>query len=208
MTQPHPSKAAAKIYLVDRGFQVKLALKGAVIGLVSSIFGLAVVWYPLHLFERLPLGMTLPPVIYAVIALAVIANIAAIVSFGIRISHRVAGPVYSIVRHMRRVEEGEKVGLLKARQSDDLKYLVRNYNNLLVGLELSRAEQVKELTAIHKALKAEAHDANDRREALGRLEALIVALAAKGLDSLPQEVIDHEAARAAHFAKADKDTHS
>lgn len=198
--------SAAKIYLVDRSFQLKLALKGAGIGLISSIFGLAVVWYPLYLFERLPLGMALPPIIYGVIALAVIANIVAIVSFGIRTSHRVAGPVYSIVRHMRRVEKGQKVGLLKARQSDELKYLVRNYNNLLVGLELSRAGQIEELTAIHQALSAAiARDTagkDDAAQQLDRLKAQIAKLAATGLDALPEEYAARAAAKAERKDKA------
>lgn len=198
--KPAP-KSSGKIFLVDRDFQLRLALRGAAIGIVSSLFGLGIILYPLHLFERLPLGTTLPPVIYGGMALAVLANIAAIVSFGIKVSHRVAGPVYSIVRHMRRWEKGHKVNLLHARQSDEMKYLVRNYNNLLVGLELSRQEQLAKLEQVQAALSA-LPEGQGGPHALGQLSdqlsEVIEDMKEGGLESLPEEFAKRAAAKKRH----------
>lgn len=190
MTSTKTTPVTSKIFLVDRDFQFKLALRGAAVGLISSIFGLAVVWYPLYLFERLPSGMALPPMVYGFIALAVLANIFAIVAFGIRISHRVAGPVYSIVRHMRRVEKGHKVTLLNARHSDELKYLVRNYNNLLVGLEFSRKRRLAILRELASSLGTD--EATKAQEAV---QELIAELSEEGLEAIPEVYLAREQAK-------------
>ncbi len=42
--------------------------------------------------------------------------------------------MYALVRCFRRIEVGRWAGHLKVRDSDDLKYLVRNFNQMVDGL--------------------------------------------------------------------------
>ncbi|MCX6127855.1 MAG: hypothetical protein NTX25_02175, partial [Proteobacteria bacterium] len=70
---------------------------------------------------------------------------------GILLTHRLAGPMYSLVRQFRRVEEGRWYGQMKIRDGDDMRYVVRNFNAMLESLnkqahmDFDKLRQVREL---------------------------------------------------------------
>lgn len=105
-----------------------------VIGLVSTFLTSVVILYPLYQFQILRIPKFLPiPILFAMILAAVI-NIAIIGVMGILMTHRIAGPMYSLVRSMRVVSLGRFNGTMRLRNDDDLKFVVRNFNDMTAAL--------------------------------------------------------------------------
>lgn len=58
--------------------------------------------------------------------------IIAIVTF--LITHKIAGPLYALVRNIKEVERGNWTAVLKFREGDELLYVARNFNGMLESL--------------------------------------------------------------------------
>jgi hypothetical protein len=69
----------------------------------------------------------------------------------VKLSHRFAGPIYSLRRAIREITQGKKPRQLKFRKRDFWHDLANDYNEMLVKLELleenSTASEKKELVA-------------------------------------------------------------
>ncbi|NRA43400.1 MAG: hypothetical protein HRU09_00445 [Oligoflexales bacterium] len=127
-------KGHKKIFLVNRDFQMRYTKSAVVIGLVSTFLTSVVILYPLYQFQILRIPKFLPiPILFAMILAAVI-NIAIIGVMGILMTHRIAGPMYSLVRSMRVVSLGRFNGTMRLRNDDDLKFVVRNFNDMTAAL--------------------------------------------------------------------------
>lgn len=127
------AKTAAKgkrIYLVNRDFQLRYTRSALLVGLASSVLTLGLVLYPLVQFRiiRFP-GFVPTPFLWA-IGVAGVVNLGIIACLGVVLTHRIAGPMFSIVRHIHLMQRGHRVGPLRLRENDDLKYIVRNLNQL------------------------------------------------------------------------------
>jgi nitrogen fixation/metabolism regulation signal transduction histidine kinase len=72
----------------------------------------------------------------------------------IKLSHRFAGPIYSLRRAIREITQGEKARRLKFRKRDFWHDLANDYNEMLMKLELleenDQAAEKKELVASKK----------------------------------------------------------
>ena len=126
-----------RIFLVNRDLQFRFAKAAAVAGVASTILTAAVVLYPLYVFQILRIPKFLPLPIMASMLLAVILNIILIASFTLVLTHRLAGPVYGLLREFRRIAAGLFGHEMRFRKDDELKYLIRNFNeasNSLKGL--------------------------------------------------------------------------
>lgn len=133
-------KQKNRIYLVNRDFQLRYASAAAIVGLLSTIVTSCLILYPLYQFEILRIPKFLPWPILLIMLSAAFFNIALVGFLAIHVTHRLAGPMYSLVRQMRQVESGRWGGMLKIRQGDDLKYVVRNFNEMLSSLKSSAVE--------------------------------------------------------------------
>lgn len=123
-----------RIYLVNRDFQLRYTKIAVAVGLCSTILTVALILMPLFQLNILRFPNFVPyPFIVAMVAASLI-NFFIIAAMGILITHRIAGPMFSLVRHIRMMQLGKKFVPLKVRDSDDLKYLVRNFNELLEHL--------------------------------------------------------------------------
>lgn len=129
-----------KIFLVNRDLQFRFARAAAVAGFASTILTATVVLYPLYVFQILRIPKFLPLPILASMVLAVILNIALIASFTLVLTHRLAGPVYGLLREFRRIAAGLFGNEMKFRKDDELKYLIRNFNEA--------SNSLKELTEL------------------------------------------------------------
>lgn len=155
MAQPGRMK---KIYLVDRSFQLKYTWAAVLVGVISTVLTAAVILYPLYVFEilRIPRFLPWPMLVSMVVALGI--NIFAVGFMGVFVTHRVAGPVFSIVRHLRRIASGKWTGHMRVRRGDELKMLVRNVNDLVDALgteattDLELIQRVRELRKDPKEL--------------------------------------------------------
>ena len=126
--------ATKRIYLVNRDFQIRYALAGVGAGLISTTLTAFLILYPLFTFKILVVSQFLPlPILLGMVSAAFF-NALMLMLFGIVMTHRIAGPMYSMVRHMRRLASGQWRTTMKSRPDDDLQLLVRNLNDISDGL--------------------------------------------------------------------------
>ena len=123
-----------KIILVNRDFQLRYAYAAAFVGLVSTLVTAFVILSPLYYFNILRIGVMPPLPILSVMFSAIVINVLMIGFFGVYLTHRIAGPMYSLVREMRRIGMGSWGRFLKTRDTDDIQYVIRNFNEMAEGL--------------------------------------------------------------------------
>lgn len=134
-------KRAKKIILVDRSLQFRYARIGMGIGLLSSFLTALMILFPLYYFKILVIPNFLPTPILALIVTALVLNMVLVGIFGVFVSHRIAGPVFAIVRQFRSIQDGQFNVQLRLRNDDDLTYLVKHLNETAEALvALSRQD--------------------------------------------------------------------
>jgi methyl-accepting chemotaxis protein len=149
------SKAPRKrMYLINRDFQLRYTRSAVLVGLATTVLSLALILWPLFQFRVLRFPDFLPTPFLVAIAVAAICNFGFIAWLGIFITHRIAGPMFSLVRHMRQIQGGSYFNDLKIRDSDDLKYLVRNYNELVDYLISTAKNDIERLKAVRTLMES------------------------------------------------------
>lgn len=149
MTQA-PAKKSPKrkrIFLVNRDFQLRYTMAAIIVGILSTALSVFLILYPLYAFEILRIPRFLPIPVLIMMAGAAVINIGVVAIMGIYMTHKVAGPMFSLVRHFRYIEQGQFAGEMRLREGDDLRYVVRNFNEMLGSL---RRMTEQDLTLITK----------------------------------------------------------
>ncbi|MFK7822883.1 MAG: hypothetical protein AB8G05_01915 [Oligoflexales bacterium] len=136
-------KGHKKIFLVNRDFQMRYTKSAVVVGLVSTFLTTVVILYPLYQFQILRIPRFLPLPILIAMALAAVINISMIAVMGILMTHRIAGPMYSLVRSLRMVSLGKFNGTMRLRDDDDLRFVVRNFNDMTAALRSLTSEDLQ-----------------------------------------------------------------
>jgi len=129
------TKTKQRIYLINRDFQLRYAWLAAFVGVISTVLTSVVLLYPLYVFEILRVPKFLPIPILMGMIMAAVLNIILIALLGIFITHRIAGPAFSLVRAIRRLELGKWNGRLRIRKQDELHFVVRNFNQMIDALQ-------------------------------------------------------------------------
>lgn len=165
-------KPSKRIYLINRDFQLRYAFAGAIVGIISTLLTLILILVPLYQFEILRIPAFLPLPMLTAIGFAALANVILIGFLGIFITHRIAGPMYSLVRHLRKVELGCWAGHMRIRDNDDLRYLVRNFNQMVDGLVAIGRQDLASLNEIIQLAEnmTESHPASN--DLLSKLRSL------------------------------------
>lgn len=172
-TKSGQSAPRKRIYLINRDFQLRYTWAAVVVGLASTILTSFVILFPLYSFEILRIPMFLPIPILGVMGLAALVNITMVGLFGVILTHKIAGPMYSLVRHFRRIEEGQWVGQdMRLREGDELRYVVRNFNSMLASVRKALEEDIEILENIKKSA-GDAEKADVIRESVAQLEERI-----------------------------------
>lgn len=176
-------KARKKIYLVNRDFQLRYAYAAVVVGFLSTIVSVVALLYPLYQFEILRIPRFLPVPILAGMVLMVLINIGIVATLGLFITHRIAGPMYSLVRSFRRIEMGLWAGHMRLRQGDDLRYVVRNFNQMVDGLVQTGRNDVQKLDELIADIeKSQLQDAGQKaRELREMMAARLLEVPMEGL---------------------------
>jgi hypothetical protein len=146
---------AKKLILINRDFQLRYAKVGALIGVLSAFLTTVFVFVPLYQFEIIPVDRQLPTPVWCLMIGGMLANIGMTIVFGIFVSHRIAGPMFSIVRRLRMIELGMWNSPMRIREHDDMDYIVRNYNEMVGGLLLIAKEDLSELEIVQSEDKIE-----------------------------------------------------
>jgi hypothetical protein len=143
--QTQANRPPKRMYLVNREFQMRYVRIAVVVGLCSTILTMLLILYPLFHFQVLRFPNFLPlPFLLGMMAASIL-NFLAVAMVSIIITHRVAGPMFALVRQFRLLQFGRLNATLKVRDSDDLKFVVRNFNEFVEYL--IRTPQRDEATA-------------------------------------------------------------
>jgi signal transduction histidine kinase len=81
-------------------------------------------------------------------AAAALLNFFGIAFLGVRVSHRIAGPVFAMVRYLRNLQNGQYGETMRIRESDELKYLARHIGDLGVILKDKTSKDLAHLDEI------------------------------------------------------------
>lgn len=138
--------------MINRDFQLRYSLAASVVGVLTTFLTSAIVLVPLYIFEIIRSVNFLPLPILTGMAVAALVNVALILGMGIFVTHRIAGPMYSLVRSFRMITEGDYTQKVNIREGDDLKYVVRNFNEMA---ETVQARCVANRDAIQEILADE-----------------------------------------------------
>jgi methyl-accepting chemotaxis protein len=151
---PESVKATRKkMYLVNRDFQFRYTGAAIIVGIMSTLLTSVVILYPLYRFEILRIPQFLPLPILLVMVFATLINIFLVGFMGIFMTHRIAGPMYGMVRYIRAVEEGKLYGRMKIRDGDELGFLVRNFNAMLISLSEAAENDLQMVKSIEAEFK-------------------------------------------------------
>ena len=138
-----------KLYLINRHFQFRFMWLAVAVGLFSTVLTTIIILYPLFVFRILRIPEFLPLPIFGVMALAALVNIALISYLTITVTHRVVGPLYNLVRNMRRFESPRWNGHIRVRDKDELQYVMRNFNNMVDYIIKATNKDLVELQKIN-----------------------------------------------------------
>lgn len=118
-----------RLYLINRDFQLRYMTVALGVGVGSTLVTLSVILIPLFQLKILRFPNFLPtPFIWGMI-FAACANFVIVAGMSILITHRIAGPMFSMVRYLHLVKERRATVPLRVRENDDLRFLVRNIND-------------------------------------------------------------------------------
>lgn len=123
-----------RLVLINRDFQFRYSGAAVLVGLLSTVLTTALILYPLYTFKIVRNPLFLPTPMLGLIGLAAFFNVILVWILGILMTHRIAGPMYSLVRQFRRVEEGRWYGQMRIREGDDMRYVVRNFNAMMESI--------------------------------------------------------------------------
>jgi len=140
-----------------------------VVGFFSTLLTSALILYPLYIFKILVIPRFLPTPILLAMAMAAVLNMIFIGALAVLLTHRIAGPMYSLARQMREIAAGQwRTSHLHLRKHDDLKYVMRNFNELVEGLIGLGEADLRMVDEIRERLKR--HSGNDAGETASILE--------------------------------------
>jgi hypothetical protein len=152
-------KRKKRIYLINREFQLRHTRVALTVGFVSTLMTMGLILYPLFYLQivRFPYFLPLPFIVG--IALAASLNFAFVTAFGIITTHRIAGPMFSLVRHLHQLRLGQNPAELRVREDDDLKFVIRNVNEFLDFLNSRTVADQSRMESILGLLQKEAGNA-------------------------------------------------
>jgi hypothetical protein len=144
-----------RIYLVNREFQLRYTRVALAVGLVSTVMTVGLILYPLFYLDIVRFPYFVPAPFMVGMTLAAVLNFAFVTAFGIVTTHRIAGPMFSLVRHLHLIQLGQKPTELRVREGDDLKFVVRNVNEFLDFVNQRTAADVTKLDEILATLASD-----------------------------------------------------
>ena len=186
MAKPKPTK---RIFLINRDFQLRYIRAAVLVGLCSTVLTMFLILYPLFYLKVLRFPNFLPAPFLIACAVAALLNFFMIAFLGIRLSHRIAGPVFAMVRYLRVLQNGQYSERMRIRESDELKYLARHLGDL--G-DILHAKTTTDLTHLNEILtivgnSQEALTKEDRIRVLTTCEKLKTELSARIAHTEPEK---------------------
>lgn len=151
-----PGQERRRKYVVDKRFQVRyIVLIILVLALCVAVgISLATVAFQSLSSEELGTFERISKVnfLFWLVLLGVLIMLVAVGFYGLRLSHRIAGPVYAFSRHLDLIKRGIYYSDLKLRKKDEFKNLANSFNIALEALRAREREQIESLEEIASTL--------------------------------------------------------
>lgn len=141
-----------RILLVNRDFQLRYAGAGLLAGLVSTIITAFLIIYPLFAFKIVTIGIFLPWPIILAISGAIVINCFLQISFGIALTHRIAGPLFNLLRYLRMIGRGHWNVKMRQRKNDELAIVVRHLNEMSEELTKAVGQDIEDINNIQNLI--------------------------------------------------------
>ena len=148
-------KLKKRIFLVNRDFQLRYVRLAVLVGVCSTITTTLLIVFPLVQFRIIRFPIFLPPPFLVAILASAVMNTLLVALLGIHVTHRIAGPMFSMTRQMRQLELNQKFMPVRIRETDDLQHLVRSYNAMIAQLRQSTEADVQTLQEVTNLLQAQ-----------------------------------------------------
>ena len=159
-----------RLYLLNRDFQFRYMGLVVAVGSFSTILTTIIILYPLFAFRILRIPEFLPMPIFLAMLLAAVVNIALISFMTVMLTHRIVGPLYNLVRNMRRFESSHWNGHIAVREQDELKYVMRNFNGMVdeiintLKTDIAKLRQLEEHQPVAPQVKQLANELEERTQ--------------------------------------------
>ena len=129
-----PSARTTRLIVVNRDLQLRYTGAAVLVGTMTTVLTTFFILLPLYVFKILVIPRFLPWPILLVMGLALVMNIFSVFILGLIMTNRIAGPLYALIRAMRTTGRGDFNAHLGVRSTDDLKYVVRHFNDMTASL--------------------------------------------------------------------------
>jgi len=120
--------------VINRDLQLRYTGAAVLVGTMTTALTTFFILLPLYVFKILVIPRFLPWPILLVMGLALVMNIFSVFILGLIMTNRIAGPLYALIRSMRTTGRGDFTAHLGVRSTDDLKYVVRHFNDMTASL--------------------------------------------------------------------------
>ncbi|NDE14855.1 HAMP domain-containing protein [bacterium] len=142
-----PSKTKRMI-VVNRDLQLRYTGAAVMVGTLTTCLTTFFILLPLYVFKILVIPRFLPWPILLVMILALVMNIFSVFILGLIMTNRIAGPLYALIRAMRQTGRGDFAAHLRVRATDDLKYVIRHFNDMAAGLSRLTRDDIDSVDAM------------------------------------------------------------
>lgn len=126
-------------YLINTKYQIRFAIKFAFItALLSGFVGFqmyAIVWPVLSQYVPQEIMGLVTQQILTRAAIFLALAVLMILAFSIIISHRVAGPVFSMHRTMKKILNGEGIEFVTLRKHDEFQSFAKDLNRIIAMIK-------------------------------------------------------------------------
>lgn len=175
--QPPEQRARRRTFLIDRGFQFKWTFIIVAVGvIVSAGLGYFIVRLNMTNTELLELEAAFADQVAEYDAMAIYYLVGFVVimavflfTWGIFMTHRVAGPIFIISRYLGQLADGEVPQTRPLRRGDELKDFFDQFSRMLDSMRDRAASEAELLDKAAAALK----DKDGQAETVKALEALV-----------------------------------
>ncbi len=139
--------------LIDKRFQIPIALTLAGTGLVLLVFHFVIVDYLIASSRR---GAVLEPRPFLHVVPMVAVLVGAYYWLGIVVSHRIVGPAYRMIQTMKELSHGNFAIRANLRDGDGLKDVALELNGLAESLEARKAGTQQAFSDLRAAVTSDA----------------------------------------------------
>jgi methyl-accepting chemotaxis protein len=138
-----PTIRRKRMIVVNRDLQLRYTGAAVLVGTLTTLLTTFFILLPLYTFKILVIPRFLPLPFLILIAMALLMNILAVFVLGLMLTNRIAGPLYSLVRAMRQTGRGDFNSHLTVRSNDDLKFVIRHFNDMSAGLHRMTKDDIE-----------------------------------------------------------------